>query len=108
MDDLEILKLQADNVKSELDLMLDKGDITELDYYKQIIGLSYLFCINGCPDDGFEMLMNVPEDFFRSEAEAQLEVDKQFFAQCLLIHEVMGLAGYLPYDTMATQQEAKA
>ena len=53
------------------------------------------------------MLLNTTEDYFNKVAVEHFS-DEEFFVKCTLIFEVLSHVGYVPFDIMVTQKEAKA
>ncbi len=52
MDDLDpfvLLNMQADQIKYELDIMLESDEITEDQYNKDLTSLAYEFALNRFP-----------------------------------------------------------
>lgn len=108
LDEFQILALQIDILKKELDDNHANEQISDEDYNKQIAILAYQFAINKFPDECLEMLLNIKGDYFKKEAVKHFKEDESFFNQCSFIFEILSFLNFVPYDIMATQSAAKA
>ena len=83
------------------------GVIAEADFNKNITLLAYVYGLNCFVDDCLLMLLNTTDNYFQRLAVDQF-TDKEFFAKCVLIFEILSHVGYAPHDLMCTQKEAIA
>lgn len=66
------------------------------------------FGVHGFPEDCLAMLLNIKGNYFHIDAVNHCNEDQEFFRKCFLIFEVLNWVGYVDYDIMCTQKEAKA
>ncbi len=104
----ELLLMQADIVKEDLDRLSTEKSISDAEYNKNISILAYEYGINGFPDDCLLMLMNLKGDYFQEDAIQHFKDDESFFSKCYLMFEVLNFIGHVPGDAFATQPIAKA
>lgn len=108
LDEFQMLSLQVNDIKSSLDEQFEKNEITEAEYNKNIVKLSYEYAINGYHQDCLLMLMNSTEDYFKRYAEQDFMADEAYFQKATLVFEILSLVGYTPFDLSCTQKEAQA
>ncbi len=108
MDDPANILRDNDMLKEQLDMAFNERIIDEDEYNKSIAELSYLYAINGFPDDCILMLMNLKGDYFQDIGIQHFKEDNEFFSKCYVILEVLNFIGYVPFDALATQKLALA
>ena len=108
LDIVELLDIQSNYVKSELDKKLASHQISEPEYNKNITILAYEYALYGMPEDCLKMLEFIKSDYFNNKAIEHFEQDDEYFNKAVLIFEVLSFIGHIPYDIECTQSEAKA
>src|SRR4051812_18647979 len=108
MEEFELLQMQSDQIKDELDVMFSTKEITEATYNKNITSLAYEFALHGFSEDCILMLLNIKGNYFMGDAATHMEEDESYFKKCVFIFEILSFLGYVPYDILATQKEGKA
>lgn len=108
LDDFQIIALQINNLKKELDEALSNELLSDEDYNKRITKLSYQYAINGFPDECLVMLLNIRGDYFKKVAVSHFIEDNDFYHECSFIFEILSFVDHIPYDILATQASAKA
>jgi hypothetical protein len=108
IDPFEVLSMQADIIKEDLDKMLMDKTIGEDEYNKNISALAYEYAINGFPDDCILMLLSLKGDYFQGDGIRHFKEDEAFFSKCYVMFEVLSFVGHVPPDAFCTQATAKA
>lgn len=108
MEEFELLQMQSDQIKDELDTMLATKEITEQTYNKNITSLAYEFALNGFSEDCILMMLNIKGNYFVGDAVVHMDADEAYYKKCIFIFEILSFLGYVPYDILATQKEGKA
>jgi hypothetical protein len=107
-DNFDLLALQADDIKYELDRMLDAKEITPEEYSKNIVLLAYEYAVNGYAEECIQMLTHVTEGYFSEHSFKHFNEDEIYFIKSNTIFEILDYAGFVNYDILATQKEASA
>jgi hypothetical protein len=104
---LQFLDTYAAFVRQDLGERLKEGLISDCEYDKGLISLSYEYFLHGHIEDGLMVLCEVKDEYFAKTMVEHLE-DLEFNKKCLFIFDILDWKGFIPYNTLATQKPGKA
>lgn len=108
MDDFDLLAKQTEEIKLELDIMLQEKKISDEEYSKEIVLLAFEYAYNGKADEALKMLTWVAPHYFAQHSFEHFKEDESYFIKANAIYEILSYAGLVAFDVLATQKPASA